>query len=160
MPQFEPFWLKRTHTILLAGHGAALVLLANIFSNEDDSLVALRENIVLFIPFILGVGFLTWTAFRGIKLDTYKSALNLRDTLEESKVSNEGKQIKLNRLQTDIEFIEREIADLSTKVKSKTWASRYSLYCSAFSFCLGIVLIGFGNHIFSYLSCFLKMVKG
>ena len=89
MEQSENFWLKRTHTILLAGHGAALLLLSNIFSNDDDSLTTVRENIILFVPFIMGIGFLTWTAFRGITLDTYRSILVLRDTLEDSKAKNE-----------------------------------------------------------------------
>lgn len=154
MEQSEAFWLKRTHTILLAGHGAALLLLANIFSNEDDSLATVRENVVLFLPFIIGIGFLTWTAFRGIRLDTYRSALKLRDSLEESKKTNMDDTKKISRIDTDITFIEDKINELSRIVKSKPWASRLSLYCSAFSFCFGIILIGFGNHIFAFLNCF------
>lgn len=153
MEKSETFWLKRTHTILLAGHGAALLLLTNIFSNESDSLTTVRENIILFFPFIIGVAFLTWTAFRGITLDTYRSILILRDTLEDAKSSNENNPNKLSRIEADIKFTEDRIRDLSIKVKSKPWASRFSLYCSAISFCVGIILIGFGDKIFSSLNC-------
>jgi len=160
MGQSEAFWLKRTHTILLAGHGAALLLLSNIFSNEDDSLATLRENVILFFPFIIGIGFLTWTAFRGITLDIYRSALALRDSLENSRSKHSNDPVRHSRVQTDIEFVEEKISKLSIKVKSKPWASRFSLYCSAISFCLGVVLIGFGHYILEYLSCFNEMLKG
>jgi len=145
----EPFWLRRTHTILLGGHGAALLFLANIFSTKTNTLEVIRENINLFCPFALGLLFLFFSAQRGVKLDTYKALLENRDKLEDKifELENNNRITKANRLRNDLNFVKEKIKHLSKAIKRTPWISKYCLNFSAFLFLIGILMISVGDKL-------------
>lgn len=141
----EPFWLKRTHTVLLSGHGGALVMLTTALSTEG-SIDGIRENLWLFIPFLAGLVCLLWTGFRGISLDTYRTSLRTRDELE-TKLSKTTHEKVTARLQADIDFLDGQISKLGKQIKKRPLSSRMSLWMSSAFFVLGVIAVGMGNKI-------------
>ena len=141
----EPFWLKRTHTILLSGHGGALIMLCTALSDDSGTLNGIRDNIFIFVPFVFGLIALIWTGFRGITLDTYRTSIDIRSQLEDELKSAPLEGTKRDRILADIQFIESKIKDLNKKIKKRPWTSRFSLWVSGLMFILGIVMIGFGD---------------
>ena len=50
-------WLKKFQTLTLAGNGTALVMLGSFIksTSTQNSIEILRDNVILFVPFIIGI---------------------------------------------------------------------------------------------------------
>lgn len=168
-------WFKKFQTLTLAGNGAALALLLTSFKStpEISAINQSRDHIELFVPFTLGVmlsAIATFWAARingiirhknnhfdmmkeGGPLDelfeedlqrmvsAYSPTLSeehLRKTLEETK--SKGKK-ETNKLINELN--RRQIRDSQNVF--------IALNASSILFVLGLINIGFGNHLNSFV---------
>ena len=65
----EGFWLKRVHTLVLSGNGAALVLLGSFMGKSTAPIETLQASKAYFIPFLIGTLIAAVTAFIGVYVE-------------------------------------------------------------------------------------------
>jgi len=138
------YWVKKNHTLLVSGHVAMILFIGNLFSKSEMPLSTLRSNLDYFVPFLLGLLFLLVTSFRGMKLDTYRSLLNLRDGLnnlpdDEKTQTNES---------PDMVFVRTQISKMSWSIRKLKWITPSTLYASALCLVFGILMLAFGDIVF------------
>lgn len=138
------YWVKKNHTLLVSGHVAMVLFIGNLFSKSETPLSALRSNLDYFVPFLLGLLFLLITGLRGMKLDTYRSLLNLQSELKKP-LGNEGLS---ENASPDLVFVQKQISQMSKSIKRFRWVTPFSLYLSALFLILGILMLAFGDIVF------------
>ena len=138
------YWVKKNHTLLVSGHVAMILFIGNLFSKTETPLSSLRDNLDYFVPFLVGLFFLLITGIRGMKLDTYRSLLNLRNELFEPSKDTD----KEGDVSADLAFVQSQISKMSKSVKLLRWVTPATLYASAFCLVLGILMLAFGDIAF------------
>ena len=134
-------------------------MLCTALSDNSGTLNGIRENIVVFVPFVFGLVALVWTGFRGIMLDTYRTSIGIRTQLEdELKTVDQGSSNHV-RIVEELKFINSSIENLSRKIKKRPWSSRFSLWISGSMFLVGIFIIGFGDKASILVSAIKEFIK-
>ena len=168
----QSFWAKKLHTLVTTGNGAALVLIGGFIGKEAGAISSFQENIVYFIPFLLGLFFSGVAVIAGIEADYIASGIrpvNSKQTLHsprdrklvmgvslepfKAEVAPQGKLAKRYVLKAQdggktgntnqqIEAPPETPPPIKKLVIKRMNFMVFSMYLSALCFVLGIIFLG------------------
>ena len=131
----EGFWIRRLHTLMMGGNGAALVLLGSFIGKTDNPIPELQENIFYFVPFVVGIIFTALAAFVGVTID---------ETILQKA---EMEKIDPKEHETDSISFEQTLAydfrHVRNKITFRSGVVKILLILSALVFFLGLLNLGF-----------------
>ena len=134
----DKFWLRRLHTLGLAGNGATIVVLASFIPKTDGSLEFLYDNNHYFTPFIIGLFLAGIGAGLGEILENIESHKTHHEKLARESSENNGTN------NSDDNSIETHTKS-SALVRGNSFAARVyyelmraALIASLIAFCTGL----------------------
>jgi len=128
----KEFWRRRNQNTFTIANGAAVLALLQLFGSGDEPIESVQENIIFFVPFLLGIlfgGFTGLTAMvaESVKDDVWASSAlkitrELLDKVTLIKDSNfldikeqDKQEADINKLEKKHSLSESDLRDISNK---------------------------------------------